>query len=226
MGRRPGRHPRALGPKSTLNPHSEQSVTRLPAPPHASVTLSQLTACDFPHRKARERALLSCTQTTRSNGHDFFPAEPESARNNICGRRACRGCGRPDTPEADRQCCAGLRMAVPQDRFRDHDLRVAGPAAGSACVETARADRCLCPGSIAGKHSRTRHQTLALSLPTNRRLGDFAGPVDNPTLATMNKSLARSNKTASGRSRICHRTFTSHQPLVVLMPCRVSLDVP
>jgi hypothetical protein len=28
----------------------------------------------------------------------------------------------------------GFRMAVPQDRFRDHDLRVADPAAGSASV--------------------------------------------------------------------------------------------
>ena len=27
--------------------------------------------CDFPHREAREQALLCCTQTTRSNGHDF-----------------------------------------------------------------------------------------------------------------------------------------------------------
>ena len=41
--------------------------------------------CDFPHREARGQALLSCTQTTRSNGHDFFPAEPEGARN-TCDR--------------------------------------------------------------------------------------------------------------------------------------------
>ena len=69
----------------------------------------------------------------------FFPAEPESARN-ACDRGACRGCGRPDTPEVDRQCRAGLRMAVAPDRFRDHDLRIAGPAVGSACGGD-RADR-------------------------------------------------------------------------------------
>src|SRR6476469_7168464 len=54
-------------------------------------------------------------------------------------------------PEVDRECCAGLRMAVPQDRFRDHDLRVADPAAGSACVGDREGRSIhLCPDSITG----------------------------------------------------------------------------
>src|SRR6478736_5492281 len=68
-----------------------------------------------------------------------------------------RGCGRPDKPEVG-QYCAEFRMAVPQDRFRDHDLRVADPAAGSASVGD-RGSRSihLCPDSIAGCH-----RTLAI----------------------------------------------------------------
>ena len=55
--------------------------------------ISICARCDFPHREAREQALLCCTQTTRSNGHDFFSAEPESDRK-YCDRGACRGAGR------------------------------------------------------------------------------------------------------------------------------------
>ena len=77
----------------------------------------------------------------------FFPLSLKALAT-TCDRGACRGCGRPDTPEVDRQCCAGLRMAVPQDRFRDHDLRVAGPAAGSACVGDPGSIDTLWPDSI------------------------------------------------------------------------------
>ena len=82
----------------------------------------------------------------------FFPPSLKALA--ILAIAALGGCGRPDTLGVDRQCCAGLRMGVPQDRFCDHDLRVADPAAGSASVVGDRESRSthLCPDSIAGKH--------------------------------------------------------------------------
>ena len=69
VGRCPRRHPWALGPKpkSTLKTRIRNSRSLDSRPLTHTLSLSQLTACDFPHRKARERALLSCTQTPRSN---------------------------------------------------------------------------------------------------------------------------------------------------------------
>src|SRR6478672_10453499 len=78
IGKRP--HLRALSPARPLT-HSLSNF---------GISRLLLTACDFPHRNARERALLSCSPNdVGSNGHDFFPAEPESARNNIRDRRTC-----------------------------------------------------------------------------------------------------------------------------------------
>ena len=57
-----------------------------------------------------------CTPKRRgATCHDCFPAEPEGVRNLAIA--ALAGVAAPYTPEVDRQCRAGLRMAVPQIAF-------------------------------------------------------------------------------------------------------------
>ena len=75
-----------------------------------------------------------------------------------------------------------LRMAVPQDRFRDHDLHVAD--AGSACVVGDHESRSihLWPDSIAGKHVTHLSSNLGASLADQSGLGEiFGAPVRKAT---------------------------------------------
>ena len=44
-----------------------------------------LPGCDFPHREAQGQALMSAPKRRGATCHDFFPAEPEGARN-TCDR--------------------------------------------------------------------------------------------------------------------------------------------
>ena len=69
-------------------------------------------------------------------------------------------------PKSIDSAVLGSEWQCTQDRFRDHDLRVADPAAGSACVGDRESRSIhLWPDSIAGKHVTHLSSNLGPSLP-------------------------------------------------------------